>query len=349
MKKHLIITSILALGLISCQKNEPEVTQAVSSSNPVHVRLTATIGADAKVSFVDEGKILKTAWEKGDKVSVVALDISRNVISNDVFTAESSGKSTEFSGTFTNDNATRYVRVFYPALTEGEGEADAEWHSPAADAYSSTGPLYNVKKGSSYLNYTSGYQLQSQDADYSHLDDYIVLSGDAESEDLSSDAWNVVLHHHSYVLKCEVTFPDEALGKTLTSLTIRVFDESGSNGIPVSGSGWTDIYEDGYFPGGWDTSYILCFGEEVLGGSGSGMVLQDNVLTAYMVAFAGQSWNYNVQETRQYQLSVGDYMNFVATTWYDGVEYSYELAKKTVTRQTVLENGLMYRLSATIE
>ena len=94
---------------------------------------------------------------------------------------------------------------------------------------------------------------------------------------------------------------------------------------------------------------LLNFGEEIYNGTGAGMVLQDNVVTVYMAAFSGISWNYNVQESRRYQLSVGDYMKFTATTEEDGNEYFYVLDKKTVTKQTILENGKMYRLSATLE
>lgn len=348
MKKYLIIVSVLALASVSCQKNREDATIAESSSDPIHVELTATIGADTKISFVEEDNVLKTAWEEGDQVSVIALDISSNVISNDIFTAQSSGKSTVFSGTFTNDDATRYVRVFYPALTQGDGENDPGWYSAPADGYSDVGSLYSVKKGSCYLDYSYGYQLQQQDGDYSHLDNHIVLSGDVDVEDLMADSWEVVLDHRSYVLKCELTFPDEAMGQELKHLDINVYAESGV-GVPVSGSGWTTISEDEYFPGGWDTEYLLNFGEEIYNGTGAGMVLQDNVVTVYMAAFSGISWNYNVQESRRYQLSVGDYMKFTATTEEDGNEYFYVLDKKTVTKQTILENGKMYRLSATLE
>ena len=347
MKRYFIAVCTMLIAMVSCQKNEDKVTE--QKSEPIPVKLTVSIGEATKVTFEEEDNVLKTAWEADDQVSIIALDESHNVISNDIFTAQSSGKSTDFTGTFTNDAATRYVRVFYPALTEGEGVADDEWYSSPADPYNGTGPIFNVRKGDDVMDYTVGYQLQKQDADYSHIDDYIVLSGDIDPEEIASDTWDVVLNHRSYVLKCDITLPEEAVGKRLTNILIRVKSADGSYGIQISGGGWTDIDEDEHFPGGWETFWGLSFGEELAYGTGTGIVLQDNVVTAYMVAFAGKSWNYNAGVTRQYQLSIDDYMTFEATAWDEDVKYVYELPKKTVTKQTIFENGNMYRLSATLE
>lgn len=347
MKRCFIAACAMLIAVVSCQKNEVKLTE--HKSEPIPVKMTVSIDEATKITFEEEDNVLKTAWKEGDQISIIALDASKNVISNDIFTAQSSGKSTDFSGTFTNDAGTQYVRVFYPALAEGEGVADDKWYSSPADPYNSTGPIYAVSKGSNIINYTVGYQLQKQDTDYSHIDDYIVLSGDIDPEDLASDTWDVVLNHRSYVLKCEITFPEEAVGQKLTDIRIAVYTADGSYGIQISGCGWAYIDEDGHFPGAWETSWYLYFGEALAYGTGTGIVLQDNVLTAYMVAYAGKSWNYHAGVTKQYQLSVGDYMTFGATTWEDDEMYVYELAKKTVTKETIFENGNMYRLSATLE
>jgi len=352
MKKYISVFAAALMVMTACSKNELKV----GTASPVEMTLTATIGADTKVSFVDEDNVLKTAWEAGDKVSVVALDVQKQVISNDVFTAQSAGNTTNFTGTFTNDANTMYVRVFYPALTEGNGSEDSEetkWHSPLLyneDFNGNDEPwvLNGVYKGKSILRYGTLYGLQKADASCSHLENYIVLSGDADVNEIKNDTWNVVLYHRSYVVKCDITFPAEAIGKKLQALTIAAYD-SEDNSVQVSGAGWTDIYSDELFPGGWNTYYSMCFGEsKVSAGLGSGIELTDNIFTAYFVAYAGESWNYYVQQTRRYQLTEGDYLKITARTT-DGInEIGYKLSKKSVTKTTILQNGKMYRLDATL-
>lgn len=354
MKKYISVFAAALMVMTACSKNELKVETA----SPVEMTLTATIGADTKVSFVDEDNVLKTAWEAGDKVSVVALDVQYNVISNDVFTAQSAGNTTNFTGTFTNDANTKYVRVFYPALTEGTGSGDSEktrWHSPLLYNEDDNGEddanpwvLSGVEKGDIYLSYGTLYSLQKADASCSHLENYIVLSGDADVNEIKNDTWNVVLYHRSYVVKCDITFPAEAIGKKLQALTIEARD-SEDNSVQVSGAGWTYINEDESFPGGWSTSYSMCFGEsKVSEGLGSGIELTDNIFTAYFVAYAGESWNYKVQQTRRYQLTEGDYLKITARTT-DGInEIGYKLSKKSVTKETIFQNGKMYRLDATL-
>ena len=54
------------------------------------------------------------------------------------------------------------------------------------------------------------------------------------------------------------------------------------------------------------------------------------------------------QETTWYHLTAGDYFTFEVNAL-DGEEpYTCVLDKKTVTKDLVLENGRMYRLSATL-
>ena len=114
MKKHFISIAFILTALVSCQKNEaPE--QTPQESQPVHMTLTAAIGgADTKISYVDEENALKAKWEQYDKVSVISLDVSRNVLTNDVFTVISvsaDGKIAEFDGEFSNHAEAKSVCV----------------------------------------------------------------------------------------------------------------------------------------------------------------------------------------------------------------------------------------------
>ena len=119
MKRYIVSMACVIAALVSCQKNETPVETA-DENQPIRLTLTATIGGDdTKVAYVDEENVLKAAWEAGDKVSLLSLDISGNLLSNDVFEATYAGKSAEFEGSFTNDPATASVWVYYPALRHG--------------------------------------------------------------------------------------------------------------------------------------------------------------------------------------------------------------------------------------
>ena len=115
IKYYFMMLSACAL-MSSCQKNEaPE--QTPQENQPVHLTLTAAIGGnDTKIAYVDEDNVLKTKWEQYDKVSVFSLDISGNVLTNDVFTATSvsdDGKIAEFEGDFSNHAEAKSIYVLF--------------------------------------------------------------------------------------------------------------------------------------------------------------------------------------------------------------------------------------------
>lgn len=304
--------------------------------------LTAAIGTDTKVAYVEEDNVIKVTWEQYDKVSLISLDNGGFVLSNDIFKAVSAGNVADFEGTFTNDPSTAQVLVVYPALTEGEGTDSKPWQVPVDNTGASEGVLYNVKVGSSYLNYRSSYFLQKAPNDYTHLQQYTVMSGMADLDDIENNKLNVTLSHRSYIVKAEITLPKSGL--KVKDMTVDVKLEDGSRGIVVGGSGWTDAKEPEYFPGGWNTYYELFFGESY----GDGFVVPETVFTAYFVAFAGASWDYYAQETKRYSLKAGDYFEFSLKAFDGEAEYNCILDKKVVTKDLEFENGKVYRLSATL-
>ena len=80
----------------ACDKTEaPAVKEA-----GVPMILKATIGDPAsRVTITDDegNKVLKAAWEAGDKVSVLSVDNSGKLIANDIFTAGAAGKTATFT------------------------------------------------------------------------------------------------------------------------------------------------------------------------------------------------------------------------------------------------------------
>ena len=350
MKKYFISMACMLTALVSCQKND-NVEQAPEANQPIKMTLTATIGSDTKISYVDEDNVLKTAWELNDKVSVLSLDSGGNVLSNTVFTSKSTGKTAVFEGEYIINPNTASVWVYYPALTEGEGTEANPWQVPSANSLDTFGVLSDLKVNHTYsstMDFTSGHQLQKESNKFSNLEQFIVMSGQADMEKLSSSELDVKIYHRSYVVKMDITLPKAGL--TVRSLTVAAKSSDGTKEIPLSGSGWVDIDEPELFPGGWNTSWIINFGDDMSASpeSGTGIKLDDTTLTAYVVAYAGKSWNYDAQETRYYRLTEGDYLTFMADITDNGADYDCVLDRKDIAKTTIFENGKMYRLSATL-
>lgn len=350
MKKYFISMACMLTALVSCQKND-NVEQAPEANQPIKMTLTATIGSDTKVSYVDEDNVLKTAWEINDKVSVLSLDSGGNVLSNNVFTSKSEGKTAVFEGEYIINPNTASVWVYYPALTEGEGTEEKPWQVPSANSLDTFGVLSDVKVNHAYsstMDFTSGHQLQKESNKFSNLEQFIVMSGQADLEKLSSSELDVKIYHRSYVIKMDITLPKAGL--TVRSLTVAAKSSDGTKNIPLSGTGWVDIDEPELFPAGWDTSWIIYFGDDMsaLPESGTGIKLDDTTFTAYVVAYAGQSYNYDAGETRYYRLTAGDYLTFMADITDNGADYDCILDRKDIAKTTIFENGKMYRLSATL-
>ena len=182
MRKIIFSAFVLLMAMVSCQKNTvPE--QAESRAIPM--TLTVTIGADTKITYTDEDNVLKTEWGLYDKVSLLAVDISGNLISNDIFTAQSAGKTVDFVGEFTNDPNTNAVYVYYPALAQGDGTKGNPYSVYSPDSYNDYGVLNGAEKGTPYITFYNSYQLQRSNASTSHLEQYLVMSGEASLDGLN--------------------------------------------------------------------------------------------------------------------------------------------------------------------
>ena len=347
MKKYFFILAAVCAAMVACNKNETSV-ETPEVSTPVKMTLTATIGNDdTKVSFEDVDNVLKTTWDLYDKVSVISLNESGNVLSNDIFTAITAGKTAEFDGIYSNDPKTASVWVYYPALTEGEGTEENPWQVPAANDYDETGVLYGLKKGACYISYSPCTQLQDPSDPLSCLEQFIVMSGLADIQGLAESQFEVNLYHRSYVLKVNVTLPKEDM--VLQSLKIYPYSSDGAYGVRVCGTAWSNVKDYEYFPGGWETSWMICFGDKVEAGTGTGAMFKETEFIAYIVAHAGVSWNYVAQESQHYRLTEGDYITAVADVYDAGEVYQCVLERKDITKTTMLENGKMYRLSIELE
>lgn len=330
-------------ALLSCQKNAaPE--QTPQENQPIKVTLTATIGGnDTKISYVDEDNVLKTAWELTDKVSLIAVDISGNIVSNTICTVtETDGKTATFYGEFINDNSIENVLVYYPALTTGEGTESSKYQVPPPCGYNLNGVIYGAYKGSNYISFGITYPLQKNNNDPSNLEQYAVMAGNADLEYLEEGKINVNLYHKSYILKTTITYPD----KDLTVNNLRLTFNSPGRQACVGGYGWTYTYYENKFAGNAHmTAPFMCFGNDIDGGSGTGLTLEGNTLVAYFALYACEYYDSILEDYLWTQLKEGDMVSISSDTA-TGV---YILDNMEFDKDVILENGKMYRLSATLE
>lgn len=338
MKKYVSAFAAVLMVITACSKTEIPV----ETPKPVKMTLTASIGADTKVSYAEENNALKTSWEKYDKVSLLAVDKDNNLISNNIFTAQSGGKTVEFEGEFLDDPEIKAVYVYYPALTQGDGSEATPYSVIAPDSYNNYGVLYNVKIGKPYISFHTDYQLQNTNASTSHLEQYAVMSGKADLEALSGDKMSVTFEHRSYVVKATLKLP--ASGLTVYSATMNFNLQSPAVG--VGGAGWTHIYETGLFPGNTqDYSLNMLFGEDINSGNGTGITLGSDELVVYYPAYSAEFWNSDASTYMWNTIKAGDKVSIKVNT----NQGNFVCNDKEFSKETILKNGKMYRVSAELE
>ena len=213
MRKSYLLVAAALLVAASCQKNDNASSVEEIKYNPVDVVLSAAIeGVDTKVSYTEDANVLKAAWKAGDKISLVAIDASQNILSNDVFEATTAGASAKFSGKYSNPDGAVMVSVFYPALTEGEGTVEKPWQSKKREGIGladNTDPLlYNLKKGNTFISVSAEYQLQRSNGDLSNVDEAVVMHGKiTDFPALVAGDVNVTLKSICYVVKVTAKVP----------------------------------------------------------------------------------------------------------------------------------------------
>ena len=213
MRKSYLLVATALLVAASCQKNDNASSVEGIKYNPIDVVLSAAIeGVDTKVGYTEDANVLKAAWKAGDKISLVAIDASQNILSNDVFETTTAGASAKFSGTYSNPAGAVMVSVFYPALTEGEGTVEKPWQSKKREGIglkdNKEPLLYNLKKGYSFISVSAEYQLQRSNGDLSNVDEAVVMRGKiTDFPALVAGDVNVTLKSICYVVKVTAKVP----------------------------------------------------------------------------------------------------------------------------------------------
>ena len=331
MKKYIYVFAVALMAMTACNKNEAPV-ETLSTSSPVKMTLTATIGADTKVTYTDEDNVLKTAWEVGDKVSLVSVNNSGEVLSVDNFETSSAGKTVTFSGTFTNDANTKSVLVYYPALTEGEGTAEKPFMSPVENGYSDEGIIYDFQIGNMFMDIRSGYYLQKGNGDASHLSNYAIMTGEAQ---MDGDDFTVELEHLAYVIKAAVTLP-AGTGYDVRYAEMNLYNSLGvsTTDHPLTNPGWRYAFNPSEPCGGARSQFLhMNFGDVLVSGAGTGVELEGNTVTVYFVGYGSQ------------EINKDDYIYVRVRGYIGGEDFYYISGVLRFGSDKTLETGKMYRIN----
>ena len=335
MKKYASIFAVVLMAMTACNKNEAPV-ETPSASSPVKMTLTATIGADTKVTYTDEENVLKSAWEAEDKVSLVSVNSSGIVLSVDNFQTSSAGKTATFTGTFTNDASTAAVWVYYPALTEGNGSVETPFMSPVENGYSEKGILNGVVLGDEYVTIRSSYYLQMDNGDTSHLSDYAIMMGEAQ---VVGNTFITELEHQAYIVKATLTLP---VGPEydLRASEMRLYNSGGYSKPehPLTLPGWRRTRTPSTPEGGARSAVLsMNLGAELPSGSGSGVILEGNTATVYFVGYGSP------------EINKDDYCYIEVSGYIGGEVFNYSSTPLRFGSTKTLETGKMYRVNAELE
>ena len=350
MKKTFLIFCGLSLILAASCSKTPLEKQEDGTCNPVELSFYASIGdnVDTRLTYTPDGNALKSSWNKTyDKLSLVSLDSYGNVVSSDIFTAQSSGKKVKFSGTYTNSNKASSIIIYYPAFSEGEGP----YYSPSTgryNKYSSHGP-FGMDGSELILNEDVPVQ-QSSNGNLGLMGYFSLMTALINADDLLMYFKNdiaISLIHSTYIIKAELKMPEwkDQNGDPLGTYVTRVnMYASNPSVLTYSGKGY--MCKNGSLWGGFGTpqqSMSLALGN-IRQSDGQPVGFNADAgetITVYMVGFRG------LHEGSIPRLYIDDSSPFMIEVEHTSGEPLYAVSTKTAYYQ--LKPGFVYYLSATMK
>ena len=350
MKKTFLIFCGLSLILAASCSKTPLEKQEDGTCKPVELSFYASIGdnVDTRLTYTPDGNALKSSWNKTyDKLSLVSLDSYGNVVSSDIFTAQSSGKKVKFSGTYTNSNKASNIIIYYPAFSEGEGP----YYSPSTgryNKYSSHGP-FGMDGSELILNEDVPVQ-QSSNGNLGLMGYFSLMTALINADDLLIYFKNdiaISLIHSTYIIKAELKMPEwkDQNGDPLGTYVTRVnMYASNPSVLTYSGKGY--MCKNGSLWGGFGTpqqSMSLALGN-IRQSDGQPVGFNADAgetITVYMVGFRG------LHEGSIPRLYIDDSSPFMIEVEHTSGEPLYAVSTKTAYYQ--LKPGFVYCLSATMK
>lgn len=327
MKKLLVLAAFAAVLAVSCQKNEIPASEQKPAGVPM--KLIARIDNTSKVTYEPDGNVLKTNWEASEAISVLTIDGSGNLLAVDNFTSTGvAGRADAvFTGTFTGGETPYKVIAVYPALIY-DGSKYYNTDTYADKDGSPWSALYNAQIGNLYIQFKKMELRQSADNDASHLRNFCVMDGVANTSDIKSNILNVTLSNEMTVIKVTATFPASLKGKSLDLVEISGFDSTDAANNWVRSASW---------------EYVDLPGNDGIIGRGGGYNQKINLYGGFKVPESGVAVLYFANHMFK-NLVAGDKLKFTATV--AGEEQAP--ATKVLTSNITFDKGKVYRVSVTI-
>lgn len=246
MKKYLFIFATAVLALASCSNDNELTNESGEKVNGMPLSFSVSIakpaGTRTAYTWDGENKIIKAAWEAGDKISLVTYTAENKVATNDIFTTTGSGDEATFSGTYTGDPSATLIRVVYPALNNGTSNTIAQ-----EDGYKGVTP-FRMSTESEYCNFDFSNVQQKADDDMSLLNKYNLMFG--KIADLQNPS--VTLNHFTSVFRVEINTEHMNAARSLKQVSVET---GAGNPFGQSGSTW-DYAKITRFNGDTDYTYF---------------------------------------------------------------------------------------------
>lgn len=251
-RKNIILAGLLVVFAAACTKSpaEEKTGEELISGTAIPVSLEVSIGnenPETRLTYELDvaGTALKSTWNKGDRISLVTYDQNYKLMGNDILTAESSGTSVKFTGTYTCPEkvgtSKRFgISIIYPALSGDPLSTAAE--PASSNGYYTDGPFY-IQDRLLCLDADRKF-IQPADGNLSNLPYYTLMTGSVDRDDfLETGKFTTTMQHATYIIKAELTLPsthpDGTSDYNITSVKIQT--EAEAPKIPTTLVGYGEM------------------------------------------------------------------------------------------------------------
>ena len=349
-RKNIILAGLAVVFAAACSKApvEEKIGEDIISGTAIPVSLEVSIGnenPETRLTYELDGAgtALKSTWNKGDRISLVTYDQNNKLMGNDVLTAESSGSSVKFTGTYTcpeqvGTSARVGIRIIYPALSGDPLSTAAE--SALSNGYYTDGPFY-IQDRLLCLDADRKF-IQYSDGNLSNLPYYTLMTGSVDRDDfLETGKFTATMQHATYIIKAELTLPsthpDGTSDYWITSVKIQTEAEAPKVPTTLVGYGNMGFMQMEFVQG---KSYMQTYlGKIRSDGEVIGIACpRSSKVTVYFIG--GLS-----SETTRFYADV-DYLNITAYHLDVKGEEKTLTATKQFKKSLIMPEGCIYTISA---
>ena len=349
-RKNIIIAGLAVVFAAACTKApaEEQTGEENISGTAIPVSLEVSIGTEDPETRLTyeldgEGTALKSTWEKGDQISLVTYDQNYKLMGNDVLTAESSGSSVKFTGTYTcpeqvGTSKRVGISIIYPALSGDPLSTAAE--PASSNEYYTEGPFY-IQDRLLCLDADRKF-IQPADGNLSNLPYYTLMTGSVDRDDfLETGKFTTTMQHATYIIKAELTLPsthpDGTSDYLITSVKIQTEAEAPKVPTTLVGYGNMGFVQMDFVQG---KSYMQTYLGKI---RSDGVVMgtscpRSSKVTVY---FIGGLYS----EITKFFADV-DYLNITAYHLDEKLEEKTLTATKQFKKGLIVTDGYMYTISA---